>query len=90
MKMTLALRHSAAINAWDKVTESGKRREPFFQVMKGPKKRSPDFLPRWTSAEERSVSDPAERKAIMEPLAFANANAECRKVIRPLRAGQHR
>ena len=35
---------------------------------------------------ERSISDSAARKAIIESLAFENANAECKEVIRPLRA----
>ena len=35
---------------------------------------------------ERNVSDSAARKAIIESLAFENANAECKEVIRPLRA----
>jgi hypothetical protein len=34
----------------------------------------------------RSVSVSAARKAIIEPLAFENANAKCKEVIRPLRA----
>ena len=46
----------------------------------------PDFLQRLTSAMERIVSDSAARKAIIEPLAFENANAKCKEVIRPLRA----
>ena len=59
---TLALCLFAAINARDKVTESGKRREPFFQVMQGPKEAFPASLRRLTSAVERSVSDPSARK----------------------------
>ena len=35
---------------------------------------------------ERSISDSAARKAVIEFLAFENANAECKEVIRPLRA----
>lgn len=35
---------------------------------------------------EKSVSDPPTRKVIIKPLAFENSNAECKEVIRPLRA----
>ena len=35
---------------------------------------------------ERSVSDSTSSKAIIESLAFENANAECKEVIRPLSA----
>ena len=34
---------------------------------------------------ERSVSDSAARKAIIESLVFENANVKCKEVIRPLR-----
>jgi hypothetical protein len=56
----------AALNAWDKVTESGKRHEPLPQVMQGTKETYIDFLQRLTPAVERNVSDPAARKAIIE------------------------
>jgi hypothetical protein len=76
----------SAVKAWDKFTESGKRLEPFTQVMQGPKKTFPDFLQRLASAVERSVSDSAARKAIIKTLDFENANSECKEVIRPPRA----
>jgi hypothetical protein len=44
-------------------------------------------LQRLTSAVEKSLSDSAARKAVIESLAFENSNAECKEVIRPLRAG---
>lgn len=34
---TLTLCHLAAIKSWDNVVETGKRLEPFSQVMQGPK-----------------------------------------------------
>ena len=76
----------SALRAWDKVAESGKRLEPFTQVIQGPQETFPDFLQRLTSAVERSISDSSSRKAIIEFLAFENANTECKEVIRPLRA----
>lgn len=55
-------------------------------VMQGPKQTFTDFLQRLGSAVDRSVSDPLARKALIESLAFENANAECKEAIRPLRA----
>lgn len=83
---TLAWCRLSALKAWDKVAESGKRLETFTQVIQGPKETFPDFLQRLTSAVERSVSDSAARKAIIESLAFENANTKCRELIRPLKA----
>jgi hypothetical protein len=76
----------SALKAWDKVTESGKRLEPFTQVMQVPKETFPDFLKSLASDVERSVSDSAARKAIIESSAFENANAVCKEIIRSLRA----
>jgi hypothetical protein len=83
---TLVLCHLSAFKAWNKVAESGERLEPFIQVIQGPQETFPDFLQRLTSAVERSISDSAARKAVIEFLAFGNANAECKEVIRPWRA----
>ena len=76
----------SALKAWDKVAESGKKLEPFTQDIQGLKETFPDFLQRLTSTAERSVSDSATRKAIIEFLAFEKANTVCKEVVRPLRA----
>ena len=75
-KATLALCYLAALNALDRIEDTGKRLEPFTQVIQGPQETFPDFSQRLTSAVERSISDSAARKAIIEPLAFENANAK--------------
>lgn len=63
---TLTLCHLAAIKSWDKVVETGKRLEPFSQVMQGPKETFLAFLQRLTSTVERSMPDPLARKALIE------------------------
>jgi hypothetical protein len=73
------------LKAWDKVTELGKRLEPFTQVIQDPQETFSDFLQRLTSAMERIVSDSAARKAIIESL-VENASAEGKEVIRQLKA----
>jgi hypothetical protein len=45
----------------------------------------PDFLQRLTSAMKRRISDSSTRKVIIESLAFENANAKYKEVIRLLR-----
>lgn len=75
-----------SLNARDKVAEAGKELEPFSQIVQGLKETFPDFLQRLSSTVERSISDPSARKAPIESLAFENANAECKEVIRPLMA----
>jgi len=67
----------SALKAWDKVAESGKSLETFTQVIQGPKETFPDILQSLTSAVERSVSDSAARKAIIElkPLKMQIPNA---------------
>lgn len=83
---TLILCRTAALNAWDKVEEPGKKSESFTKVKQGPKESFTDFLQRLASAVKRMVSDSEASKAIIESLAFENANAACKRIIRPLRA----
>lgn len=47
---TLSLCCTAALNAWDKIQESGKRSEPFTKIVQGPKEVLTTFLQRLTSA----------------------------------------
>ena len=82
---TLALCQMSALKAWDEVEESGKRLEPFTQVMLSPKETFPDFLHGLTSAVERSKSDSSPRKTIIESLSFENANTKYKRAIRPLK-----
>ena len=82
----MTLCHLAALNAWDKVAEIGKRLEPFSQVMQCPKETLSDFLQRLTSSVERSMLDPSTRKSLIESLAFENVNAKAKEIIRPLSA----
>nr|CDQ07277.1 Bm11540 [Brugia malayi] len=55
-------------------------------VIQGPSETFTNFSQRLTSAVDRSISDPLARKALIESLAFENANTECKEAIRPLRA----
>lgn len=83
---TLALHHLAALNARDKVEESGKRFESFTKIIQGPKEAFNYFLQRLTSVVNRIISDSEVRKILIEFLAFKKANLECKWAIRPLKA----
>lgn len=69
----------AALNAWDKVEEIGKRFELFIQVMGSPNEIFTDFLQRLTSAEDRNLSDQLAKKALIFSIQYANA--ECKRVV---------
>lgn len=83
---TLALCHLVALNAWNKVEESGERSESFTKIIQGPNEAFNDFLKRLTSAVNRIVSDSGVRQILIKSLAFENANSDCKRVIRPLKA----
>ena len=63
---TLALCHLAALNAWNKVEESGKRSESFSKITQGPKEVFTGFffLQRLTSAVKRILSDRSQTNII--------------------------
>ncbi|XP_052593228.1 torsin-1A-interacting protein 1 isoform X3 [Peromyscus californicus insignis] len=54
---TLILCRTAALNAWDRVEEPGKKTESFTKVVQGPKESFTDFLQRLASAVKRMVPD---------------------------------
>jgi hypothetical protein len=83
---TLALCPALALNAWGKVEESEKRSELFIKIIQDPKEAFTEFLKRLTSAVNRIVSDSGVRQILIKSLAFENANSDCKRVIRPLKA----
>ena len=44
------------------------------------------FLQRLGSAVDRAITDPETKQSLIEILAFENANTECKRVIKPLKA----
>ena len=83
---TLDLCHMAALNAWDRIEDVGKKLESFTKVIQSPRETFTDFLQRLTSAVNRTVPDSEARRIIIESLAFENANAQCKRILRPLKA----
>lgn len=83
---TLALCCTAALNAWDRIEEVGKRTESFAKVIQYPKETFTDFLQRLTSAVNRMIPNSESRQIIIESLAFENAISQCKRVIRHLKA----
>jgi hypothetical protein len=78
-----------ALRAWDKKRSLGKSQPIFLQrLYKALKKLFLFFFlkQRLVSAVNKAVSDPEERKVLIETLAFKNRNPEFKKVIRPSKA----
>ena len=55
-------------------------------ITQDPKEIFADLLQRETSAVKRMLSNSEARQIVIEPLAFENANSQCKRVIRPLKA----
>lgn len=77
----MSLCHTAALNAWDKIQEPGKRTEPYTEVIQGPKELVSEFVQRLTKAVQLGVPDPDATQVLIESLAFENANLEHKKVL---------
>lgn len=75
----------AALNACDS-TEVGKKIESFTKVIQGTKETFTDFLQRLISAVNRMIFNSEARQIIIESLPFKNANTQCKRVTRPLKA----
>ena len=73
---------TAALNAWDRIGEMGKKIESFTKVMQGPKEAFVDFLQRLTSAGNRMLPNSETRQIIIESLDFENANSLCKKTVK--------
>ena len=73
------------MNAWDRIEEV-ERNKSFTKVIQGPKETFMDFLQRLTSADNRMIPNSEARQGIIESLDFENANFQCKRIIRPLKA----
>ena len=58
---TLSLCSTAALNAWDRIQELGKRIESYIRVKQGQREPFSDFLQRLTKAVQIGVTDPDAR-----------------------------
>lgn len=81
----LSLCRTAALNALDKVCETGEIMQPYTKVLQGPRERFTEFLERLSRAVEVQVANPESRRLLIESLAYENANPQCRQVIWPLK-----
>lgn len=78
--MTLIIQCTlVALRTWNKVEERGKSSMSFTKIMQSPRETFTNFLHRLTYAMDRAISDPDVRQVLIEPLAFKNANAECKE-----------
>ena len=81
----LALYHTAALNAWDRIEEVRKNIEPFVKVIQDSKETITDFSQRMTSGVNRMIPNSKARQIIIESLTFENASSQCKRIIRPLK-----
>ena len=82
---TLVLCCTAALNAWDGIEEVEKKIESFTMVIQSPKETFMDFLPRLTSAINRTILNSVVTQTRIQSLGFENANAQCKGIIRTLK-----
>ena len=73
----LDLCHIAALHAWSRTGEIGKKNESFTKLIQVPKEVLMDFLQRLTSEVSRMIPNSEARQIIIESPAFENANSLC-------------
>ncbi|ERE73372.1 polymerase-like protein [Cricetulus griseus] len=81
----LSLCRIAALNAWDKVRESGEQLEAFAKIEQGQTEPFKDFLDRLSRAVDKQVADPTIRHSIVYSLAYDSANPMCKRIFLPLK-----
>lgn len=69
-----------------RLKKKGKDLNPFTQVTQDTKETFTNFLQRLTSGENRKISDPLIKKALIKSLVFKNVNTEYKDIIQHLRA----
>ncbi|XP_067583138.1 endogenous retrovirus group K member 9 Gag polyprotein-like isoform X2 [Pseudorca crassidens] len=74
------------LRAWLRVEPPGKTAQSFTKLMQGPGEPYTDFLSRLHAAIQRAVAQTDVQDLLLQSLAFENANPECQKALRPLRA----
>ena len=75
----LSLCHKAALNAWDRIPELGKKLESYTRLTQGYGEPYTDFVQRLIKALITGVTDPEARQIVLESLAFESANLECKR-----------
>ena len=81
----MTLCNTVSLNAWDRIGEVGGKTDSFAKFIQDPKETFINFLQRLTSAINKRMPNSEIRQVIIESLAFENANAQYKMVIRPLK-----
>ncbi|XP_017727345.1 PREDICTED: endogenous retrovirus group K member 8 Gag polyprotein-like [Rhinopithecus bieti] len=74
------------LKAWCKVEPSGKTALSFVKILQGANEPYPDFVARLQDAVIKTVGSGAAGQILVTTLAFENANQECQRLLRPLKA----
>lgn len=77
---------ACCLNAWDEATTPGQSEHAFTTITQSSKEPYADFLARLQSAMQGAVTQTDVRDLLLQTVAFENANSECQKALRPLRA----
>lgn len=78
----LSQTHNAALGAWRTLPSSGTPTTPLTKVIQGPQEDYSEFVSRLLEAAERALGSDAANDRLVKQLAFENANASCRAVLR--------
>lgn len=70
----LDLCNTAALNAWGRFGEIGKKIESYKFRLYRTERKATDFLQKWTSAVNKMIPNSEARKIIIKSLAFENAH----------------
>lgn len=78
----LAQTTSAALGAWRALPISGAATTPLTKITQGPQEDYSEFVSRLLEAAERTLGGEASNDRLVKQLAYENANASCRAVLR--------
>lgn len=73
---------SAALGAWRALPITGAATTPLTKIIQGPQEDYSEFVSRLLEAAERTLGGEASNDRLVKQLAYKNANASCRAVLR--------
>nr|XP_058148949.1 uncharacterized protein LOC111759160 [Dasypus novemcinctus] len=80
----------SCLAAWRRITAPGKPTQSFAKVIQGVNEPYVEFIARLTDMLTKTIEIPEARELILLTLAFDQANNECKKAIRPIKAAASR
>ena len=84
--MAIVQTRLCCLRAWEKVEKPGEAQKSFTKIIQSQNEPFVDFISRLKEAIDKTVRQSDLREMLLQTLSFENANSECQKVIRPLKA----